>query len=228
MRRINSLFIMLLCSFALFAACTEEVNLAKESQPERLAKAYLQGQMPNLEDAGMMNIKPPNDSLRYAFEADLGLKSREVDLAQQLLAAEGDWPTMNRIYRDRLANNKDNPHAWYEQQMAANQALYKLFVHFPAEVRNPEDVTFYTEILVDWHSANAWRMAQSLAYLQADWPAEKIHEAAHVCLNSEALPDVEDLQQKIADESTMPFLRDMMQRQLEGMDMLGEFSLEKH
>jgi len=228
MRKINCLLVTLLLGVALFSSCTEEANLAKEPQPERLAKSYLQGQMPNLEGAGMMNIHPPNDSLRYAFEGDLELKSREVARAQQVLDAEGDWITMNQIYRDWLVESKTNLHAWYEQQAAANQALYQLFVHFPEEVRNSDDVIFYANILIEWESANAWRMAQSLAYLQVYWPEKKIREVAMICLNSTALPATEDLQKKIVDKSTMPFLRDMMQRQLEGMEMLNEFSLEKN
>lgn len=219
-------FPLLLIVLTLFASCSEEATLASESQPQRLEKAYLQGQMPNLEGAGMMNIQPPNDSLRYAFESDLELKAREVDLANEVWDAAGDWPAVNRIYRAYLANSQHNPHAWYEQQMAANQALYQLFVHFPEEVRNPEDVGFYTEILIGWQSANAWRVAQSLAYLQASWPESKLQEAARICLNSKALPDSGDLQEKMTDEKMMSFLRDMMRRQVEGMERLKEFSLE--
>jgi hypothetical protein len=224
MKLVNQILAFLLLSLFLFSACSEESNLTQESQPERLAKAYLKGQMPNLEGAGMMNILPPNDSLRYAFENDLELKSREVARAQLLLAAEGDWPAMNKIYRDFLSESKASPHAWYEQQVAANQALYQLFVHFPEETRNPKDVIFYTKILMDWECANAWRLAQSLTFLQAHWSEEQIREVALICLHSPALPAIEDLQKKVTDESTMPFLRDMMKRQLAGMKMLNEFS----
>lgn len=228
MKLVNQILAFLLISLFLCAACSEETNLAKVPQPERLAKAYLQGQMPNLEGAGMMNILPPNDSLRYAFESDLELKSREVARAQLLLAAEGEWTAMNKMYRDCLAESKTSPHAWYEQQVLANQALYQLFVHFPKEIRNPEDVIFYTNTLLVWESANAWRMAQTLTYLQDYWSDEQIREAALICLNSTALPVVEELRKQIADDKTMPFLRDMMNLHLAGLGILHEYAEVKN
>ncbi len=228
MKNLPHRILLLLMGFSLLASCSEEAIIQNEPQPARLAKAYQQGQMPQLEGAGMMNIQPPSDSLRYAFENDLELKSREVGLAQDVLASEGDWPALNRTYRNFLREGKGSPHAWYEQPMAANQALYQLFVHFPTEVRYPEDVIFYTEILLHWQSANAWRMAQSLRYLQDFWPEARIRAAAAHCLKSPALPEEEALRAEANDEKALPFLRDMMRKHLEGVGILKVLALAKN